>query len=404
MNRGKKMKILQINSVCGRGSTGRIVSDIPLLENGHESYVAYGRGSSVGCLEAIRIGTDFDVYMHVLKTRLFDLHGFGSKKATARFLRRVEEIDPDIIHLHNIHGYYINIELLFKYLKEKQKPVVWTLHDCWAFTGHCTYFDFVGCDRWKTGCYHCPQKRRYPASWILDRSRKNWQDKKRLFTGIRNTILVTPSKWLADLVKQSFLKEYPVEVIPNGIDTEVFKPTQGDFRKKYNIEGKFIILGVANKWEERKGLKYFFELANMLRDDEVIVLVGLTKKQIKELPKGIIGIQRTNSVKELAEIYTAADVFVNPTFEDNYPTVNLEAQACGTYVITFASGGAPETIVRTGTVINDKTSEKIREAIDNVRRSGYPKNKTMIRDVKDMIDDYIELYNLMAKNRRTFSN
>lgn len=367
------MKILQINSVCGKGSTGRIVLDIhrALLENGHESYVAYGRKPSIGCSEAIKIGTDFDVYMHVLKTRLFDLHGFGSKKATARFLRRVEEIDPDIIHLHNIHGYYINIELLFKYLKEKQKPVVWTLHDCWAFTGHCTYFDFVGCDRWKTGCYHCPQKRRYPASWILDRSRKNWQDKKRLFTGIRNMILVTPSKWLADLVKQSFLKEYPVEVIPNGIDINLFKPTPSDFRKKYGLEGKFIILGVANVWEERKGLNYFLELSRMLRDDEVIVLVGLNKKQIKTLPNSIVGIPKTNSPVELAKIYSAADIFVNPTLEENYPTVNLEAQACGSYVITFDSGGCRETILQeyvTGEVVERMIDlRSMRILIDRIR-------------------------------------
>lgn len=393
------MKVLQINSVCGRGSTGRIVLDIhnELMMQGHRSFVAYGREPAIGCNGVIRIGSKYDVYLHVLRTRIFDEHGFGSRKATAKFIKKIDEIKPDIIHLHNIHGYYLNIEVLFNYFKEVQVPMVWTLHDCWSFTGHCAYFDYVGCSRWREGCFRCPQKSRYPSSWFFDKSLVNWKKKKELFAGFKNMTLVTPSRWLAELVKQSFLKDYHVVVIPNGIDTSVFKPTPSDFRKRYGLENKFIILGVANVWEERKGLKYFLELSKMLDDDEVIVLVGLNEKQKKSLPKNIIGISRTTSVKELAGIYTAADVFVNPTLEDNYPTVNLEAQACGTYVITFASGGAPETIVGAGTVINDKTSEKIRETLYDVRKSGYPGNKIMIRDVKAVTDDYIELYNLTIK-------
>lgn len=393
------MKVLQINSVCGRGSTGRIVLDIhnELIKQGHQSFIAYGREPAVDCNGVIRIGSKYDVYLHVLRTRIFDEHGFGSRKATAKFIKKIDEIKPDIIHLHNIHGYYLNIEVLFNYFKEVQVPMVWTLHDCWSFTGHCAYFDYVGCSRWREGCFRCPQKSRYPSSWFFDKSLVNWKKKKELFAGFKNMTLVTPSRWLAELVKQSFLKDYHVVVIPNGIDTSVFKPTPSDFRKRYGLENKFIILGVANVWEERKGLKYFLELSKMLNDDEVIVLVGLNEKQKKYLPKNIIGISRTSSVRELAGIYTAADVFVNPTLEDNYPTVNLEAQACGTYVITFASGGAPETIVGAGTVINDKTSEKIRETLYDVRKSGYPGNKIMIRDVKAVTDDYIELYNLTIK-------
>lgn len=385
------MKILQINSVCGRGSTGRIVLDIhkALIENGHESYIAYGRPPAIGCPDAIKIGTKIDIYTHVLKTRIFDLHGFGSKNATKKFIKKVEQINPDIIHLHNIHGYYINIELLFNYLKEKQKPIVWTLHDCWAFTGHCAHFEYVGCYKWKSGCFSCPQKNRYPSSWILDNSKHNWEKKKELFTGIKKMIIITPSQWLAQLVGQSFLKEYPVQVIPNTIDTNIFKPTPSDFRKKYNLENKFIILGVASVWEERKGLKYFIELSKMLKEDEVIVLVGLTKKQIKELKKnGIIGIERTNSPYELAKIYTAADVFVNPTLEENYPTVNLEAQACGTYVITFDSGGAKETIknIEYGTVIDKKNTEEIRKALEKVK----VKNKTNVYFTQFPKEKYIK--------------
>ncbi len=392
------MKILQINSVCGRGSTGRIVLDIhkALIENGHESYIAYGRPPAIGCPDAIKIGTKIDIYTHVLKTRIFDLHGFGSKNATKKFIKKVEQINPDIIHLHNIHGYYINIELLFNYLKEKQKPIVWTLHDCWAFTGHCAHFEYVGCYKWKSGCFSCPQKNRYPSSWILDNSKHNWEKKKELFTGIKKMIIITPSQWLAQLVGQSFLKEYPVQVIPNTIDTNIFKPTPSDFRKKYNLENKFIILGVASVWEERKGLKYFIELSKMLKEDEVIVLVGLTKKQIKELKKyGIIGIERTNSPNELAKIYTAADVFVNPTLEENYPTVNLEAQACGTYVITFDSGGAKETIknIEYGTVIDKKNTEEIRKALEKAKIKA--KDTPSENSLGDYSKHILEIYRIL---------
>lgn len=397
------MRVLQINTVYGRGSIGRIMMGIhkALLEEGHESYVAYGRNLVLNHPEAIRIGTDFDVYAHVLLTRLFDLHGFGSKRATKSFLRKVEEMNPDVIHLHNIHGYYINIELLFDYLKEKQKPVVWTLHDCWAFTGHCAYFDYVGCYKWKSGCYNCPQKKKYPSSYLMDNSKRNFERKKKLFNGIKKMLIVTPSKWLADLVKESFLKEYPVEVIPNGIDTNVFKPTRGDFRSKYNLEEKFIILGVANVWEERKGLRYFLELAGMLREDEVIVLVGLKKNQIKKLPAKIVGIERTNSAKELAEIYTTADVFLNPTLEDNYPTVNLEAQACGTYVITFDSGGAKETILsaNSGFVVTDKSAANLRRVIDE-RRELYNRVKITapVTDLRDTSMKVVELYRRLIQH------
>lgn len=367
------MKVLQINTACGRGSTGRIVLNIhkTLLRMGHESYVAYGRPPAIGCPEAIRIGCSLDLYSHVFLTRLLDLHGFGSKHATIKFLKKVEQIDPDIIHLHNVHGYYINIEQLFNYLKESNKPVVWTLHDCWPFTGHCTYFNYVGCEKWKAGCFKCPQKKRYPASYFLDNSEKNYEMKKQLFTGLKRMIIVTPSRWLANLVKESFLKEYPVEVIPNGIDTNLFKPTPGDFRRRYNLEGKFVILGVANVWEERKGLKYFFEFSKLLREDEIIVLVGLNKKQIEILPKNIIGIPKTNSPVELAQIYSSADVFLNPTLEENYPTVNLEAQACGSYVITFDSGGCRETILEehvTGEVVERMINLcSMRTLIDRIR-------------------------------------
>ncbi|AZR73927.1 glycosyl transferase [Anoxybacter fermentans] len=396
------MKVLQINSVCGIGSTGRIATDIHniLIENGHESYIAYGRDEARGCDTSIRIGSKFDNYMHVVKTRLFDKHGFGSRKATAEFLNKVEKLNPDIIHLHNIHGYYINIELLFKYLKKANKPVVWTLHDCWAFTGHCAYFDYVGCDKWKTICYSCPQKKGYPSSILLDNSKNNYNKKKEIFTGVKNMTIVTPSNWLAGLVKQSFLEEYPVKVINNGIDLEVFKPTASNFRKKYNLENKFIILGVASVWEHRKGYKYFIELSKKIKKDEVIVMVGLTEKQKNKLPNNIIGITRTNNVRELVEIYSAADVFINPTLEDNFPTTNLEALACGTPVITFNTGGSKESVDENcGFVVQKGNIDELIYTIRKIKgqsKSSYSRQcvekAKALYNKKDNFKKYLELY------------
>ena len=329
------MRILFINSVCGIGSTGRICTDLAqqLEAEGNEVKIAYGRKGTVPeqfQKYAVRIGTDLDCKMHAIQTRLFDTHGFGSKHATREFLKWAEEYKPDLLWLHNLHGYYINVEMLFDWIKKHpEMQVKWTLHDCWAFTGHCSY---------------CSQLRRYPACFAMSSVSKNFERKRKAFTGVKNMTLITPSKWLADLTRQSFLKEYPVEVYYNTIDTSIFKPTPSDFRERYGLQDKIIVLGVANVWEDRKGLFDFYKLAEMMDDRYVIVLVGLSEKQIKALPKNIKGIQRTNSPQELAAIYTAADVFVNPTYEDNYPTVNLEAQACGTRVITYDTGGCNETI------------------------------------------------------------
>lgn len=352
---GAIVKYLFINSVAGFGSTGRIAAEKcrELMAQGHQCMIAYGRDKA-NCddIPTIRIGSPRDYKLHGVRTRLLDQHGFGSKTATKQFLRQVKDYDPDIIWLHNIHGYYIHIGLLFEYLKTCGKKIIWTLHDCWAFTGHCSHFTFIGCDRWKTGCHNCPQKGEYPASMLLDSSRSNYEKKRSLFTNIPNMTVITPSQWLADLVKKSFLGEYPVEVAYNTINTDVFKPTPSDFRKKYGLTDKKIILGVASIWNERKGLGDFVKLAGLLKENERIVLVGLTAEQAKQMPANIISIPRTNSPRELAEIYTAADVFCNPTYEDNYPTVNLEAQACGTRVVAYDTGGTRETLNDTGVLVH----------------------------------------------------
>jgi putative colanic acid biosynthesis glycosyltransferase len=361
------MIILQINSVCGVGSTGRIATDIHAIleEKGHESYIAYGRGNPIKCNSSIKIGNNLDNYMHVAKTRILDMHGFGSKRATKGFIEKIKLLNPDVIHLHNIHGYYINVELLFEYLKSVDIPVIWTLHDCWAFTGHCAYFDYSGCNCWKVGGSHkCIQKKSYPTSLLLNNSTNNYKRKRKSFTGVKNLTIVTPSKWLAEIVKQSFLSEYPVTVINNGIDLDVFKPCESIFKKEYNLRNKFIILGVASVWDNRKGLGYFIQLSKEIKNDEVIVLVGLTEQQIKTLPKNIIGISKTNSAHELANIYSCADVFINTTLEDNFPTTNIEALACGTPVVTFRTGGSVESIDKSCGIVAEKGN--VQQLIDAI--------------------------------------
>lgn len=341
------MKLLQINSVCGIGSTGRIATDIhaALQAKGIESHIIYGRGEPRACDSAIKISSQLDFYRHALQTRLFDNHGFCSTKATQRAIEKIDLLQPDIVHLHNIHGYYLNVELLFHYFKQHPNlKVLWTLHDCWSFTGHCAYFDFSGCEKWKSQCFSCPQKHTYPTSNLFDNSKINYQRKKAAFTGVKDLTIITPSLWLADLVQQSFLKEYPVQVVNNGIDLSVFQPRQSEFRVKHDLVDKFLIMGAASVWSPRKGFDDFIFLANMLPDNYRLVMVGVPRDTIKTLPNNIIGIHRTDNPIELAEIYSAVDVFFNPTYEDNYPTVNLEAIACGTPVITYNTGGSPESV------------------------------------------------------------
>ena len=369
------MKVLQVNVVCGIGSTGRIATNLhgAMLKEGYESYIAYGRGEGKHCETTIKIGSTSTIYRHVALTRVLDKHGFGSKSATERFIREVEILNPDVIHLHNLHGYYINIEILFDYLKKSGKPVVWTLHDCWSFTGHCCHFEYAKCEKWKTGCFSCPERKGYPKSLVVDNTRNNYKAKRDLFTGVKHMALVTPSKWLAGLVGQSFLMEYPVRVIHNGIDLEVFRPTMSDFREEHCLVDMFLILGVASVWNHKKGFTHILELSKQLQKEERIVLVGVSDKQKQSLPSNVIGITHTNSLQELASIYSASDVFLNPTLEDTYPTTNLEALACGTPVVSFSSGGSTEMLNKErGVVTKSKDMYGILQGIKEIR-AGYEK-------------------------------
>ena len=366
------MKILEINQV-NFGSTGHIMLQIADLatKKGHEVICSfYARRNKDKDKNCIYIGNKVSHNIHKKLYRKTGNNGCYSKISTWNFLRKVKKFDPDLIHIHNLHNCYINLPMLFDYIKKNNKKVVWTLHDCWSFTGQCPYFTAVGCEKWKTGCHDCEQINRYP-SCSVDRTDKMWNLKKEWFTGVQNLTIVTPSQWLADLVKQSFLKDYPVKVINNGINLDVFKPTESDFRTKHNLEDKKIILGVASVWEVRKGLDVFIELSKRLDDRYKIVLVGTNDEVDKKLPEGIISIHRTSNQKELAELYTAADVFFIPTREDNFPTVNMESLACGTPVLTFNTGGSPEMVdEETGVVLMNEDIASVEQAVISMCESG----------------------------------
>lgn len=342
------MRVYFINTVCDTGSTGRIVASQArkIIEDGGEIRIAYGRGECRSKdLDSIRITGEADRYCHALMTRLTDKHGLYSKKATKRLVEDIKKFNPDLIMLHNLHGYYINYEMLMEFLRGYGKAIRWTLHDCWTYTGHCAYYSYAHCEKWKTGCEKCSELKQYPACMTGGNVSDNYERKKKAFAGIPNMTLITPSEWLKNEVKKSFLNEYPVEVINNTVNTDVFKKTDSDLRERFGIKDKTLLLGVANIWDRRKGLEDFLRLKNRLDDKKfAMVLIGLNDKQIRDLPEDVIGIKHTESVEELAMWYSVADYFLNLTHEDNYPTTNLEAVACGTRVITYNVGGCIETI------------------------------------------------------------
>ena len=390
------MKIVQINVTCGMGSTGKICVDVSklLAEKGIENYILYSSGHSDYPL-GIKYTNDKYIKLQALKSRIFGNYGFNSKKATKKLIAHLEKIKPDIVHLHNLHSHNVDLNTLFKYFKKNpQIKLYWTFHDCWALTGYCPHFDMVGCDHWKTECHNCVQKKYY--SWFFDKSANLHKKKKELFMGLNLTI-ITPSKWLGNLVKQSFLKDYEVKVINNGIDLEIFKITESNFREKYGLENKKIVLGVAFGWGKRKGLDVFVELAKRLPSDYQIVLVGTNDDVDKLLPSNIISIHRTSNQKELAEIYTAADVLANPTREENYPTVNMESLACGTPVVTFRTGGSPEILdEKTGMVVDKNDIDAFEKAIIEACSGKLTKEdclkKAKCFDKNERFKEYIELY------------
>lgn len=338
------MKVCLINSVL-TGSTGRIARGTAerLRQRGDMPLVLYGRGERSLLENEVRFERPGEVAMHAALSRLTDRQGFYSKAATKRLLTAMEAFQPDVIQLHQPHGYYLHLPTLFDGLRGMGVPVVWTLHDCWTLTGHCAYFDMARCTRWRSGCGDCPQKTAYPASLFMDQSKRNLAQKQQVFSGVKHMTLVTPSRWLGALVESSYLGQYPVRVLHNGVNRRVFRPVESGVRAQYGVgPADRLLLGVANVWEPRKGLDALVALAAMLPEGYRLAVIGVTAEQQKTLPQGVIGIARTQNAEELAAWYTAADVYLNPTEEDNFPTTNLEALACGTPVVTFDAGGSGE--------------------------------------------------------------
>jgi glycosyltransferase involved in cell wall biosynthesis len=397
-------KLLQINVSVNTGSTGRIAEDIgkKALDNNYESYIAYGRSANKSRSELIKIGSGFEIKLHGLESCLLDKHGLASKSATKKLIRKIDTIQPDIIHIHNLHGYYINYEILFTYLNKQSIPVIWTFHDCWPITGHCSHFDAVNCNKWQTECNDCPNRKGYPKSLFMDNSKSNFYKKKELFSSCKNLIIVTPSVWLTNIVKHSFLSEKKIFTINNGIDINVFQPLYSDsIRKKYDIpDNQFMILGVANIWNKRKGYDDFIDLSKCIDNNYSIVLVGLNKKQQRNLPDNILGISKTENVEELAQLYSAADVFVNPTWVDNFPTTNIEALACGTPVISYKTGGSPEAISpETGFVVEKGNITELLKSIQIIKEKGKSyytahciERARKLYNKEDRYDDYVNLY------------
>lgn len=406
--------LLQINPVLRvNTSTGRIMQEIGELamQHGWRSCIAYskGRDGIMSCQsEVIPVGNKWSTIWHGLETRLFDRHGLASNEATRLFVKQIQELKPDVIHIHNIHGYFLNYQILFDFLAKSNIPVIWTVHDCWLYTGHCYYYSYAGCNKWQTGCGHCPQKKEFPASWLIDRSHQNYEDKKQAFTSLPldQLTIVPVSEWIREEMQHSFFQNNQFHVIHNGINTNIFNiynPEQ--VKQKYGLNGKHILLGVASIWSREKGFDDCIQMADLLHPDEILVLVGVRPEQQKKLKKNMLGIPRTENIHQLAELYAAADAFINPTWQDNYPTVNLEAIACGTPVVTYRTGGSIEAITdQTGFIVPQGNVKEMLEAARLISQRGKAYYQQPCRTYalenfrkEDRYQDYLDLYDKLTE-------
>ena len=383
------MRVAFINTVCGKGSTGRICTVLAehLLSKGHEVLLVHGRGDCPDSLSAYsyRMENELSLYSKVLEARLRDNDGFLASMATKKMLSAMDSFSPDIVHLHNLHGYYIDIRMLFEHLNRSGRKVIWTFHDCWPFTGHCVHM-ISGCSQWMNECRKCPCKSAYPKSVLLERAQRNFSAKRELYAHFPSLTVVTPCHWLKRLMRQSMLSDLPTHVIHNGIDTTVFHRTESEFRQKYGLEKRFILIGVAPYWTDTKGFRDFIQLSELLSPEQVIVLVGLTEAQRRGLPPNILGLGRTADRKELAGLYSTSDVLLNLSHYDTFPTVNLEAQACGIPVITYNTGGSVESVPAENVVSPGDFSaiiERIRHPLQ-VSRLDFSE--------QTMADQYLSLY------------
>jgi len=398
-------RLFQINVACNWGSHGRIAEELGRLvqAKGWESCIAYGRYANSSTSKLVKIGNRWDVCVHGVKSLLLDNHGLNSAAVTMRLIKSIEEYNPDLIHLHNIHGYYLNYPLLFDFLSKSRAPVVWTLHDCWPFTGHCSHPVYAQCEKWKTACSECPSLRTYPRSIWKDRSAKNFQQRKQSFNAVENLTLVSVSKWLDGEVAQSFLGHHRHLYIYNGVDTQVFTPMEDDGAKD-NTE--YLILGVANVWYAEKGLNDFIKLRALLPQNYKILLVGLNQSQQKQMPEGILGKGRTDNVQQLAELYAKADVFVNPSLAETFGLTTAEALSCGTPAVVYDTTACPELVTEeTGRVVRLGDIKGLAEAVKDLCNRNekesmrhYCRERALkLFDKQDRYQQYWDLYQSVLK-------
>jgi len=403
--------LMQIGIEVNCNSTGKIAEQLGdiAMSHGWESYIAYARGYNPSKSKVIKIGNYLGIFNHLIQTRLFDNHGFASTIATKKLIQQIKIVKPDIIQLHQLHGYFLNIKVLFEYFATINTPIVWSLHDCWSMTGHCAHFALIGCEKWKTQCFKCPQKNTYPKSLLVDRSRINYTEKRKLFTSAKNMTIVPTSLWVEGLTKESYLQNLPITMITNGVDTQVFVPQSNKFevKTKYNIHGEFMILGVGTEWNENKGLYDYYELQKKLPENYSIVLVGVSKNQLKKLPKGIIGIARTENVSELVKLYSAADVITSLSYLETFGLTPVEGFACGTPAIVYNCTASPELIVPgVGFVVEPGNIDEIVSAIDKIKSKGKESFTAACRELalkfynkKERYSEYIKLYNRLLQKQ-----
>jgi glycosyltransferase involved in cell wall biosynthesis len=397
--------LFQINVAANWGSHGRIAEGIGEIVQAHDwdSYIAYGRYANPSKSQLLKVGSSYDTYLHGAQSLLLDRHGLASKGATWSLIRDIDFIQPDIVQLHNIHGYYLNYPLLFEYLSSLDIPVVWTLHDAWAMTGHCAFPALADCTQWQQECVNCPLTRKeYPKCYGRARTLKNFQEKKYWFNAVHNLHIVTVSKYLEGQVRQSFLKGIDTRCIYNGVDIDVFHPYNYQFSRSRHYQ----VLGVASVWEKRKGLKAFRQLRRLLPDNYDITLVGLTDQQERQLPYGISCVSRTDNIQKLVELYANADVFVNPSHAESFGMTTAESLACGTPAIVYDTTACPELVdEETGDVVPlddlDALVESVRKWCENPQRD---KTRRLCRERavrlfsrQDRYQEYFDLYTSLMK-------
>lgn len=405
---GRHPRLLLIGSSINYGSPGKITENLGLLAkiHGWEVYQAHGlKYSNPSQLIAHPVSSSLGEKRHALYSFLFDGHGLASTAETKRLVNWIEEIQPDVLHLHNLHGYYLNYKVLFEYFSTLDTPIIWTLHDFWPITGHCAHFDYAGCYKWKTQCEHCPQRGTYPKSLFLDMSKRNFNTKKKAFTSVKNMTITPVSQWVGSLVKESFLGKYPIKPVYNGIDTDIFKPSQSELRTKLGLEGKFVLVGVAAPWYPLKGMNDYFELSKHLSSEFKIIMIGLKPEQIIELPKEIIGVEKTQNQKELAEYYSMADVVLNLSYQETFGMTTVEGMACGTPGIVYNKTASPELVtIETGIVVSAGKINDLIAAITEIKSKGKDfytqacRKRAIAYYNKDtQFGEYVRMYEMLCK-------